>query len=206
MGGRPALQKCPSPTHLRTASCCIKNILAEPPSNNQEALRLAEAQVQNLQLRHSDALISKLYLNAKDAARVCRLASEKFTARSYVNSNVNSITTCRIHGGDNGGGSPSQREILPHERTRILHSWYFLKRHAESLSPLGQQHHHSLTQEVWAISALQAYVLWSMVIFVCQGMDWKAKEVRISLPISCAHRHRPISHPPSLLHKKRSLA
>ena len=204
---RPALQTCPSPTHLRTASCCIKTILTEPPSNNQEALRLAEAQVQNLQLRHSDALTSKLYLNAKDAARVCRLASKEFTAKSDVNSDVNSITTCRIHGGgDDGGGSPSQREILPHERSRILHSWYFLKRHAESLSPLGQQHHQSLTQEVWAITAVQAYVLWSMVIFVCQNMDWDAQEVRISLPISCAHRHRPISHPPSLFHKKRSLA
>ena len=156
------------------STCCTGIILAEPPSNNQQALRLAEAQIQNLQLRHFDALTSKIYLNAKDAALVYKLASSNFTARLHVNA----IPTCHIH----GGGSPNQREILPHERTRILDSWYFLKLHAESLTPLGQQHHQSLNQELWAISALQAYVLWSMAVFVCERMDDTAQEVRISLP------------------------
>lgn len=144
----------------------------------EKALRLAEAQVTNLQLRHSDALTSKLYLNAKDAARVCRLASLNFTSKPPLVL----VTPCPIHG---GGG---QREILPHERTRILHSWYFLKLYAESLRALGQPQYQSLTKELWAVSALQAYVLWSMVIWVCEGMDETAQEVRISLPISCAHR------------------
>ena len=188
----------PSPTHLRTPSFCFRIILAEPPSKNQEALRQAEAQVPNLQLRHSDALTSKLYLNAKDAARVCRFAILYFTARPHVNA----ITTCRIHGGGDGG-SPSQREILPHERTRILHSWYSLKLHADSF---GQQHHQSLTQELWAISTLQAYVLWQMVIFVCDYMNETTREVRISLAISYAHRHRPIIYPPSLFLQKTLLA
>ena len=193
---------------MRTASCCTTIILAEPHSNKQEALRLAEAQVPKLQLRRADALIGKLYLNAKDAAWVYRLASLEFAAKSEVNT----TTTCRIHG---GGGFPSQREILLHERTRILHSWYFLKLYAESLKPLKlqhdqlliqelwaeipleQQHHQSLTQELWAISSLQSYVLWSMVIWLCERMDNTAQEVRISLPIPCAHRRRPIIHPPS---------
>ena len=187
-------RKMPSPTHLKIASCCIRIILAKPPSNNQEALRLAEAQVPNFQLWHSDALTSKLFLNAKDAARVCRLAIYYFTARTHVNA----TTTCRIH----GGSSPSQREILPHERMRMLHSWYSLKLHVESF---GQQHHQSLDQELWAISALQAYVLWEMVVFVCDYMEETAQEVRISLAISCALHHRPIIYPPSLFLQKRYL-
>ena len=138
-------------------------------------------------------MTSKLYLNAKDAARVCRLAILNFTAKRHVNA----ITTCRIHGG--GGGSLSQREILPHERTRILHCWYSLKLHTESF---GQQHHQSLTQELWAISALQAYVLSQMALFVCHHMDETGLEVRTSLPISCAHRHRPSIYPPALLLQK----
>lgn len=133
-------------------------------------------------------MTSKIYLNAKDATRVYKLASLNFTAKPHVNA----ITTCQVH----GGGSPNQREILPHERTRILDSWYFLKLHAESLKPLGQQHHQSLNQEIWAISVLQAYVLWSMAVFVCEHMDDTAQEVRISLPIFCTHRHCPIICPP----------
>ena len=138
-------------------------------------------------------MTSKLYLNAKDAACVCRFAILNFAAKPYVNA----IATCRIHGG--GGGSLSQREILPHERTRILHCWYSLKLHTESF---GQQHHQSLTQELWAISALQAYVLWEMALFVCDCMDENAQEVRTSLPTSCAPRYRPSIYPPALLLQK----
>ena len=197
-GGHPALLKSQPPAHLRTASCCTTIFLTEPPSNKQEALRLAEAQVPNLQLRRSDALISKLYLNAKDAAWVCRLASCYFTSQG----NPNPITTCRVHSW--GDGSPSQRGILPHERARILHSWYFLKLHTGPLLHWGherarivhswyllnlhtgpllhwaQQHHQSLTQELWAMSALQAYVLWAMASFLCELTDENAGEVRIS--------------------------
>ena len=150
------------------------------------------------QLRRSDALISKIYLNAKDAAWVCRLASCYFTSQG----NPNPITTCRVHGW--GDGSPSQRKILPHERARILHSWYFLKLHTGPLlhwdherarivnswylltvhtRPLlrwAQEHHQFLTQELWAMSALQAYVLWAMVSFLCELTDENAGEVRIS--------------------------
>ena len=119
-------------------------------------------------------MTSKLYLNAKDAARVCELARQRFIAKP----DANGITICRIH----GGGSPSKRELLPHERMRIINSWYLLKLHAESFKLLGQQHHQSMTQELCAISLAQAYALWSMVGFVCGVMDLYAREVRISLP------------------------
>ena len=118
----------------------------------------------------------KLYLNAKDAARVYRFASWNFTAKL----SVDAPTTCPIHG-DGGSGSPSQRMILPHERTRIIHSWYTLKIHAESFSPALKQNDQPLAEELWAVDALQAYVLWSMVVFVCEDMDETTQEVRMSL-------------------------
>lgn len=117
-------------------------------------------------------MTSKIYLNAKDAARVCGLASQWFTTELDVDA-------CPVHG---GYGSADQREILPHERTRILDSWYLLKLHAEFFKLLGQQHHQSMTQELCAISPVQAYALWSMVVFMCVEMDLNAREVRISLP------------------------
>ena len=72
---------------------------------------------------------------------------------------------------------------MPHERTRILDSWYFLKLRAETLKIVRWRDHQSVPQEFWAISLVQAYVLWSMGWFVCEDMDFNFQEVRISLPI-----------------------
>ena len=72
---------------------------------------------------------------------------------------------------------------MPHERTRILDSWYFLKLRAETLKIMRWQDHQSVPQEFWAISLVQAYVLWSMEWFVCEDMDFNFQKVRISFPI-----------------------
>ena len=157
-----------SSTIREQLALALEFILAEPPFNNQEALRLAKAQVRNIQLRKSYDLKSKMNFNAKDAARVCGLASQWFTTKMDVDA-------CPVHG---GYGSADQREILPHERTRIHDCWYLLKLHAESFKLFGQQHRRSVPQKLRAISIAQAYALWSMVGFICEEMDLDARKVR----------------------------
>lgn len=69
------------------------------------------------------------------------------------------------------------RTLLPHERLRILHCWYFLKQYARSVQV--DKARSKLDKQICKMSALHVYILWEMCFFLTQELGPAIGEVSV---------------------------
>ncbi len=91
------------------------------------------------------------------------------------------LPPCPIHGVIYDGGDSDLRSLLPHERARIIHSWYTVKLYHESLTPAFDEKQRQVFHEkVQRVGDVQIELLDSLMLFVCEHMDYDVMEVTYS--------------------------
>ena len=154
----------------------------------QEALKLAKAQLPNLKPRQLDPLTKQIYINAKEANRIVELARPYHLCKPWGIYRPAQhwkfpadVPPCPIHGVIYNGGDSDLRSLLPHERARIIHSWYTVKLYHESLSSsFDEEQRQVVHEQLQRVGDVQAELLDSLMLFVCENMDDNAMEVTCS--------------------------
>ena len=153
---------------LANFSAIVDEVLSKEKICYPNALRLAEAQSmengaasQSMNASVHSPLnkdILRLHGNAREALRVCSVASSYFLGAPPALENVKFRLehSCSVH----------PPYFLPHEQERMIHCWYFLKLYALSyFSPPLRQ---SCDSELASMSGVEGYGMWQLILWLCE--------------------------------------
>ena len=101
-------------------------------------------------------LLPRLYANAHEANFVSRLATDFFIVSSRNSYRRHQSDTCPVH----------QIQLLPHERERLIHSWYLCKLY--TLSYFHTALRPACDATLAATKPVEAYVLWAVIYWLSE--------------------------------------